>query len=413
MTWAASLTPLRNRSFAWYFASRVVNTFGNMMATVALAFAVLDITDSPTALGQVLAAHTIPMVALLLYGGVIADRFPRTLVLQASNLASAGSQGAIALLVLTGRAEIWMLVVLSAVHGAVSGVGFPAMASVLPQLVPRAELQPANALVSLTRNGMMVIGPTVGALLVVTVGSGWALAVDAATWLLAALLLLPVTIPPRAHSGEAPDTIRELREGWSFFWGTPWLWTVVVGFTVLNAIHAGAWVTLGPAVADDTIGRQAWGYVLSAEAVGLLLTTVVLLRVRLERPLLLGMLGYAMMAPPMLLLGVSPTLLGLAGAAFLAGAGTEIFGMGWNLAMQENIEDRLLSRAYSYDALGSFIAIPVGQLAYGPLAEAFGLRPVLVASAVAHVVVIGLVLCSRSVRDLPRAPVQEPQVEPV
>ena len=108
-----------------------------MMASIALAFAVLDITDSPAALGQVLAAHTIPMIALLLYGGVIADRFPRTLVLQFSNLASAVSQGAIALLVLAGEAEIWMLVVLSIVHGIVSGVGFPAMASVLPQLVHR------------------------------------------------------------------------------------------------------------------------------------------------------------------------------------------------------------------------------------------------------------------------------------
>jgi MFS family permease len=405
LTWADAVSPLRNRSFAWYFASRFVNTLGNMMASIALAFAVLDITDSPAALGQVLAAHTIPMIALLLYGGVIADRFPRTLVLQFSNLASAFSQGAIALLVLAGEGEIWMLVVLSIVHGIVSGVGFPAMASVLPQLVERSELQPANALVSLTRNGMMVLGPTIGALLVVTVGSGWALAVDAATWLLAALLLAPVRLPPRQPRAERPDTLRELREGWSFFWATPWLWIVVVGFGVLNAIHAGAWFTLGPAVADDTIGRQAWGIVLSAEAAGLLLTTIVLLRVRLERPLLLGMLGIAMIAPPMLLLGVSPTLVGLVTTAFLAGAGTEIFGMGWNLAMQENIEDGMLSRAYSYDALGSFVAMPIGQLAFGPLAVAFGFQPVLVASAVAYVAVVALVLCSRSVRDLPRAPV--------
>jgi MFS family permease len=290
------------------------------------------------------------------------------------------------------------------VHGVVSGVGFPAMASVLPQLVPRAELQPSNALISLTRNGMMVIGPTLGALLVVTVGSGWALAVDAATWLLAALLLVPVRIPAREPSAEPSNTVRELREGWTFFWATPWLWAVVVGFGVLNAIHMGAWFTLGPAVADDTIGRQAWGYVLSAEAAGLLLMTVVLLRVRLERPLLLGMLGMSLVAPPMLLLGVSPTLVGLVVTAFLAGVGTEVFGMGWNLAMQENIEDGMLSRAYSYDALGSFVAMPIGQLAYGPLAVAFGFQPVLVVSAIVYVCVVALVLCSRSVRDLPRAP---------
>lgn len=404
MTWADAIAPLRNRNFAWYFASRFVNTLGSTMATVALAFAVLDITDSPAALGQVLAARTIPMVALLLYGGVIADRLPRTLVLQVSNVGSAVSQGAIAVLVLSGHAEIWMLVVLSVVQGAVSGVGFPAMASVLPQLVARSELQPANALASLTRNGMMVLGPTVGALLVVTVGSGWALAVDAASWLLSAVLLLPVTLPPKEPGAESADTVRELREGWTFFWATPWLWRVVVGFGALNFIHAGAWFTLGPAIADDTIGRQGWGFVLSAEAAGFLLTTIVLLRVRLERPLLLGMLGVLLMAPPILLLGVSPHLVGLVVAAFLAGVGTEVFGMGWNLAMQENIEDSMLSRAYSYDALGSFVALPVGQLAFGPLAAAFGAEEVLVVAAVAYVILVALVLCSRSVRDLPRAP---------
>jgi predicted MFS family arabinose efflux permease len=375
-----------------------------MMASIALAFAVLDITDSPVALGQVLAARTIPMVALLLYGGVIADRLPRTLVLQVSNVGSALSQGAIAALVLSGHAEIWMLVVLSVVQGAVSGVAFPAMASVLPQLVPRSDLQPANALVSLTRNGMMVLGPTLGALLVVSVGSGWALAVDAATWLVSAVLLLPVTLPPKEPSSEPSDTIGELREGWAFFWATPWLWQVVVGFGALNLIHAGAWLTLGPAIADDTIGRQAWGLVLSAQAAGFLLTTVVLLRVRLERPLLLGMVGVALIAPPILLLGVSPTVVGLVVAAFVAGAGTEIFGMGWNLAMQENIDDSMLSRAYSYDALGSFVTLPVGQLAFGPLAAAFGFEEVLVVSAVAYVVICALVLSSRSVRRLKRVP---------
>lgn len=412
MTWAVALAPLRNRNFAWYFASRFVNTLGSMMASVALAFAVLDITDSPVALGQVLAARTIPMIALLLYGGVIADRLPRTLVLQVSNIGSAVSQGAIAVLVLSGHAEIWMLVVLSVVQGAVSGVAFPAMASVLPQLVPREQLQPANALVSLTRNGMMVLGPTVGALLVVSVGSGWALAVDAATWLVSALLLLPVSLPPREPSAEPADTVRELREGWTFFWATPWLWQVVVGFGVLNLIHSGAWFTLGPAIADDTIGRQGWGLVLSAEAAGFLLMTVALLRVRLERPLLLGMLGVMMMAPPMLLLGVSPHLLGLVVAAFLAGVGTEVFGMGWNLAMQENIDDSMLSRAYSYDALGSFVAMPIGQLAFGPLAAAFGFEEVLVVASVAYIAICALVLCSRSVRTLPRASSAEPEVSP-
>ena len=178
----------------------------------------------------------------------------------------------------------------------------------------------------------------------------------------------------------------------------------MLAFSVLNAIHIGAWFTLGPAVARRTIGEQGWGLVLSAESAGLLLMTLVLLRVRLRRPLLVGMLGCTLMALPLLTLGLAPQLLTLMLVAFVAGAGIEVFSIGWNLAMQENIADRMLSRAYSYDALGSFVAMPVGQLLYGPLGEAFGYREVLVVSGILYGVVALLALTSRSVRTLGRAP---------
>jgi MFS family permease len=93
VTWRDSAAPLRQRSFAWYYASRFTNTLGNTMATVALAFAVLDLTGAAVALGQVLAAHTVPMVPFLLFGGVVADRFPRHLVLRVSNIASGTGGG--------------------------------------------------------------------------------------------------------------------------------------------------------------------------------------------------------------------------------------------------------------------------------------------------------------------------------
>jgi MFS family permease len=408
MQWKDTVEPLRHRDFAWYFASRVSNTLGSMMASIALAFAVLDISDSPGALGQVLAARTVPLVVFLLFGGVIADRFPRTLVLQVSNLASAATQAAVAYLVISGEAQLWTVIALEALNGTVSAVSFPAMASVVPQLVPREQLQRANALLSLVRGGLTVLGPTVGALLVVTVGAGWALAFDAATWVVAAVLLLPVRLPPRPPAREGASTVSELREGWTYFRTTTWLWVVVLAFGVLNAIHSGAWYTLGPAVAKDTIGAQGWGLVLSAESAGLLLMTVVLLRVDVKRPLLTGMLGCSLFAVPLVSLGLHPHVVLLVAASFVAGAGMEFFGIGWNLAMQEHVDDAMLSRAYSYDALGSFVAMPVGQLAYGGLGSAFGSRDVLVVSGVVYFVVALLTLSSTSVRRLPRVPVVEP-----
>ncbi|MGZ5415598.1 MAG: MFS transporter [Nocardioides sp.] len=411
MTWRESFAPLRERNFAWYYASRFSNTLGSMMASVALAFAVLDLTDSASALGQVLAARTVPMVLFLLFGGVIADRFPRTLVLQLSNLLAALTQGMVAYLIITGQADLWMIIVLEVANGTVSAVSFPAMASMVPQLVPRAQLQSANALLSLSRGGLTIIGPTIGALLVVTVGSGWALAVDALTWLVAAVLLMPMRIPARVRSTVKSSMLHELREGWTLFRTTTWLWVVVLAFGFLNMIHAGAWFTLGPAVAKGTIGEQGWGLVLSAESIGLVLMTVVLLRVKMRRPLLYGMVGCSLMAIPLIVLGMEPHLMALIACAFIAGAGIEVFGIAWNLAMQENIEDDMLSRAYSYDALGSFIAMPVGQLLYGPLGEAFGYREVLLWSGVAYAAIALLTLTSRSVRTLERQTTPEPEAQ--
>jgi hypothetical protein len=106
----------------------------------------------------------------------------------------------------------------------------------------------------------------------------------------------------------------------------------------------------------------------------------------------------------MVVLGAAPELLPLVVLAFVAGAGIELFNLGWTLAMQENIEERMLSRAFSYDALGSLVATPVGQLAYGPLALAFGSRDVLIVSGIAYTGICLLTLLSRSVRNLQRAP---------
>lgn len=413
MTWKESFAPLREPKFAWFYAARVISMSGSAMAPVALAFAVLGITGSASALGFVLAARTIPLVLFLLFGGVVADRFSRALVIQLSNVLAGLTQTVVAVLFITGTADLWMVIVLEAANGTVSAFSFPAMNGIIPQLTPRSHLRQANALLSFSRGGLAIIGPTVAAVLVETVGSGWAIAADAATWLVAAACMMRVQLPARPPKADqhAGSMIRELRDGWSVFTGTTWLWVVVLAFSVLNAIEAGAWLTLGPAVADRTFGAGGWGTVLSAESFGLLLMTVIMLRVGFRFPLRAGMLGMCCMSVPMLMLGLHPAVAPLAVLAFISGAGVEIFSIGWSLAMQENIDEEMLSRASSYDALGSFVAMPVGQIVYGPLGDAFGYRPVLVTSGLVFVAVCLLTLTSRSVRDLRRAPT--PIAEPV
>jgi MFS family permease len=403
---SGSLAPLQHESFRWYWIALTVNLAGTTMSAVALAFAVLAISDSPSALGVVLAAGTAPTILFLLVGGVIADRLPLTVVLRVGMVVLAASQGAAAALVITGVAEIWMLVVLEAVNGTALALVFPAMQSITPQLVPRDLLQKAIALQSFSRGALRIVGPTISALLVVGVGAGWALAVDATTWFAAAVILVKVRLPPPAPREEAASALGELRQGWDYVRRTTWLWAVVLGFTFLNVIYAGAWLTLGPARANETIGPKGWGLVLSGESVGLVVAAVVLLHRPLKRPLFTGMVWTAALAVPLVVLGVYPHVWLMLPVAFVAGIGFDVFGMGWNLAMQEHVPPDMLSRAYSYDALGSYVAIPLGQLAFGPIGAAFGYRDVLVVSAVVYVLICLLVLSSRSVRDLRRVPVR-------
>jgi hypothetical protein len=201
--------------------------------------------------------------------------------------------------------------------------------------------------------------------------------------------------------------VRELREGWSEFRSRTWLWAIVLQFAFLLAATVGAWSVLGPVVAERSLGgAPAWSLILAAQSAGFLAGGVLTLRWRPERPLLVATLSIFAMAPPLFLLaGPAPTL-AIAAAAFAAGFGIELFGVFWDLTMQEQIPPEALSRVSAYDALGSFIFIPVGAAVAGPLAEAIGVAETLVGAAAIVVVATTAVLLVDDVRTLRRRPRQ-------
>src|SRR6478735_2840672 len=405
-----SFGALGDRRFAWYFAARTVSTVGSVMAPVALAFAVLHVDASAGALAQVLGARTLAMVVFLLVGGVIADRFSRITVMQVSHALTLFTQGAAAALVISGHATLTQLTVIEALNGAVSAFTMPAMMGIVPLVVERSRLQQANALLSFSRSGLAVVGPAVAGGLVVSVGPGWALAVDALTYVVAIGCLARVRLPhtdasaPSGVRSQRSSMVRDIREGWSEFTRREWLWVVVLVFGILNAIHIGVIGVLGPLVAtsNPSIGEAGWGIILSAEAVGTVLMTLVMLRLRLRHPLRTGMLAVCVLAVPMVLLGVAPALVPVAVGFFLAGAAVEVFGVGWSTALHEHVPVSVLSRVSSYDALGSFVAIPVGTFLYGWLATAVDTDTLMIVSAGVYVVISLSALLSRSVRDLRR-----------
>lgn len=397
----AELAPLRHRPYRYFIGHRFAAMLAGAMAPIALAFAVLDLEHSPSALGTVLAARSIPMVVLMLYGGVIADRFPRHVVLVVANVVGFLTQGLAATLLLTGQADVWSLAAIEAVNGAAAAFTLPAMVGLVPHLVPAGQLQQANALNGLARNVTTIGGASVGGAIVGFAGPGWGLAVSALLLGCAALLVGRIRVAAQALA-ERTSTVRELRDGWREFVAHRWLWLIVLAFGGLLAILQGVWFTLGPVVADETFGRTAWGLILAVNSVGVVVGLTVQLRLRTRRLLLAGMIGIAIEAPMLFVLGVHPNVVLLATTAFVAGIGSSLFGIGWETSLQQHIPRDKLSRVAAYDALGSFVAMPIGQLAAGPLAAVFGVREVIVVGAVAYAAIAVATLLDRSVRTLRR-----------
>ena len=173
----------------------------------------------------------------------------------------------------------------------------------------------------------------------------------------------------------------------------------------MNAIHVGVWFTLGPVIAKDTFGPGPWGGCPSAEALGLLLMTLVLLRVTLRYPLRAGMLGMLTMTAPFLVLGVDPSVLPLMALSFAGGAGLEVFGIGWSDRLAgAHPRGGVVAGCSPTTLLGSFLAIPVGQLLAGPLASWFGAQEVAIGGAILYALLVSATLLSPSVRNLERVP---------
>ncbi|WP_158783623.1 MFS transporter [Pantoea sp. BAV 3049] len=377
---ALHFAPFRN-----LFLARILTVTGNAIAPVALAFSVLDIGGSAADLGMVVASRSVFNVAFLLLGGVLGDRYSRNKVLLCSSLIAALSQGMVAWLVLSDTATLTGLMMLGTVNGAAAGVALPASSALVPQTLPAQYLRQGNAFIQLGVYVGTVAGASLGGVLVGAIGPGWGLTVDALGFAASAPLYFCVRICAAQASGPHAHILQDLREGWKEFTARAWVWSVVVQFTIVNAVFSGVVMVLGPIVADASIGRTGWGMSIAAQSMGLIAGSFIALRWRPRRDMLAGVILVALCAVPVFLLGMGTSTLLLMGAFFLAGVGFGQFGVIWAHYLQTYIPADKLARVYAWDAMGSFVAIPFGELAAGPLALHFGSKPLLLACAAAVV----------------------------
>lgn len=391
---------LRDPHFTRLFCARTASMGGSSFAPVALAFGVLHLPGSDSAtLSYVLTAESVPMVAFLLLGGVIADRFPRQRVMMVGEFSSALAFGSLALL-LTGDPPLWALCVAAAFSGIGIAIMMPALTGIIPEVLRPDQLQSGNALLALGANTARIAGLVFAGWLVAVFGGSLALFGSALLFGTSGVVVsgLRTSLDRRGQSG---STLGDLLAGWREFSSRQWIWVVVVQFSFLVLLFEACFGVLGPVLADEELGGAgAWAWVLAGDAVGMVLGVLIAMRIRPEHPIRVGVLLTSLATPPFLALGLGAPIWIVVVLATVMGAAFDLFGVLWNTTMQSLVPPESLSRVAAYDAFGSMMFGPIGLLLAGHAVVWWGVRPAMIGASLLMLATVACALLSPEVRRL-------------
>jgi MFS family permease len=401
------LTLLAKPDFRRFYVGNATSQLGDGMMGVAISFAVIRLTGSAAELGYVLSARSMSLIVMLLFGGVIADRFPRLRVMITADLARCLSQATTAGLLITGHAQIWELTLLQAVHGTGTATFNPAMTGLMPSLVSSDRLQQAVALRGLALSVGYIAGPAIAGIVVTVTSPGWAIAADAATFAVSASQLARLR-PRAAATPRGISFLRGLGDGWRELRGRTWLWTFISSSSASNTCYA-AFLVLGPSVtARSHDGAAQWATLVSALGIGSLLGSVIAIRVQPRRPLFAAALAVVLFPLPTLALAAHVPIVAIAVLCVLAGAGTTVSNTLEETAIQRHIRPDALSRISAFELFGSLATQPLGQAAAGSLAAGAGVNTALWIGGCGHMLSALAALAVPAVRRLPPGPSPSP-----
>jgi DHA3 family tetracycline resistance protein-like MFS transporter len=387
-----------------------VSLFGDGLLFVALAWQAYELTSSPSTVALIGLAWTVPMVVLLLVGGVISDRFDRRRVLITSDVIRCSAMVVLGLLAVTGRIEIWHMVALVAVYGAGDALFPGAFNALVPQLVPAEHLVQANAVDQLVRPLMLqMVGPAVGGVVVAAAGAGTAFLVDAGTFAVSMLAFALMRSRPLERVRDISDgVVSEVREGFRFVRSETWIWGTLVCASLFLLVYLGPWDVLLPYVVKNELGASArdLGFVYGATGVGAVLAAVVLGQRELPRRAITVMyVGFTLEVAMLAVYGTAESVWPMLAAAFFAGISIAVANVIWLTLLQRRVPGRLLGRVTSLDWLVSISLTPISFAITGPVASAVGVRETLVGAAAIGAAICVAFLFLPGMRDLDRGAV--------
>lgn len=394
----------------FYFA-RFISNFGNGMSPIALAFGILNLPDGDAnMLGLVLGSTTVAMLIMSPFGGVLADKFGRVKAVAFADLiASAGLFVQVAFFA-TGEVPLIVLLLVNINFGLMWGIFWPAMSGVLPALVPDEHLQGTNSVNNFFSNGAIILGAAVGGIIVAGWGATWALAIDAATFTIGGIVLFTFRHVSPASSQTENTMFDDLIHGWKIFISFRWIVIGVFGFSFIILAWAAGENILGPLIAlKEFNGAKSWSLVLTFEGIGLLIGSVIGLKIKLKYPLRFLLIISFSISLYMWSMAKPQSIWFIAFCALLWGITLDLWITIWSTAMAREVPREALSRVSSFDAMGTMLLRPVGLAIAGPLSMAIGISNTLHFFAIFTAVLIIAMLATPVMRNMQIAEEKVPE----
>ena len=385
----------------FYFA-RFISNFGNGMSPIALAFGILHLPNGDAnLLGLVLGATTVAMLVMSPFGGVLADKFGRVRAVAFADLVAAAGLFVQVAYFATGNVPIIVLLIVNINFGLMWGIFWPAMSGVLPALVPDEDLQKTNAVNNLFSNGAIILGAAVGGIIVAGWGSTWALAIDAATFVVGGILLFSFRHVSAKSAPTENSMFDELIHGWKIFISYRWIVIGVFGFSFIILAWAAGENVLGPLIAlEEFNGAKSWSLVLTFEGIGLVIGSIIGIRMKFKYPLRFLLIISFSISLYMWSMARPQSIWFIAFCALLWGITIDLWTTIWATAMAREVPREALSRVSSFDAMGTMLLRPVGLAIAGPLSMAIGLSNTLYALAIFSAILILGMLATPTMRNM-------------
>ena len=369
---ASTLAAFRSRDFRLLWGGQTISFIGDAAFIVALGWRVTDLTGKASSLGFVLAVESLAMLATLLWGGVLADRYSRRLLMIGSDIARAGVMTVFFALDASGHLGMNAILVLALLFGAADGFFQPAFGGIVPLVVETPMLASANSWIGIARQSSAIVGPALAATLYGTAGPTVVWGLEAGSFLVSAgalWLARPRRIEPSPQLGMR----KELAEGFRYVFSVPWIWTGITAATLILMVAMSPYTVLLPRVVQSHYHRGvgSYGLLFSAMAAGMVAGSLVWARWHPRKwRVAICFAAFGINDLGIVVLAVSPwyelAVVSAAWRGFWIGIGIA----SWMTLISELVPERLLSRVLSFDYFGSFALTPVGFVLAGVAATA-------------------------------------------